>query len=128
MASTALRAYTAGTALLCTGAIAFSLHQQAAAEQWQKEAGAWQSVSRQSVAKGRKAIRSEHRLAIRYNALVRHTNRSQQVLLKRLKSASSQPAATVYRTSAGAVSSAPVATVSTAPVSVPAPAPTTHVS
>lgn len=125
MASTALRAYTAGTALLCTGAIAFSLHQQQAAAQWQKEAGAWQTVSSQSLARGRAALRSEHRLAIRYNALVRHTNRSQQVLLKRLRSAATQPAATVYRTSATA--GATVATATT-PVSVPAPAPTTHTS
>lgn len=128
MASTALRAYTAGTALLCTGAIAFSLHQQQAAAQWQKEAGAWQAVSRQSVAKGRAALHSEKRLAIRYNALVRHTNRSQKVLLKQLRSAATQAPSTVYRTSAPSTGSAAPVSTYTAPAAVPAPAPTTHVS
>lgn len=125
MTSNVLRAYSIGIAVVCAAAIAIALYQQQQASQWQREVDGWRIVAKQSVVSGRKAVRRERRMAIRYNRLVRSTTRSQRRLLDQLKRASQTPA-TVYRTaSTGTV---PASTSTSVPAPVAAPTPTTRAS
>jgi hypothetical protein len=129
MTSTALRIYTVGIALVCAAAVVFSLRAQNMASGWQSDSRAWQTLVHTTVVHDRAATRAEHRLAMRYNVLVRHTRRSQAQLIAALKRAQAGAAvpqqATVYQTvpSAAAPSAAPVSVAVSAP-----PAPTTRTS
>jgi hypothetical protein len=129
MTSTALRLYTAVIALVCAVSVVMALHAQSMASGWQSDSRAWQTLVGSTVAHDRAATLAEHRLAVRYDRLVRRTTRSQRRMLAALKRAQSGAAtpqqATVYQTvpSAAAPASAPAA--APAPVAVSAPAPPT---
>jgi hypothetical protein len=123
MTSTALRIYTAAIALICGAAIAWSIHQSAAAGAWRTDAVAWQGLVQKAVAREHQAAVGMRRMVIRYNGLVRRTRRSQQRLL-----ATAGAAAPVATPTAAGTFAAPIATAPV-PVAVSAPAPTTtHVS
>jgi hypothetical protein len=123
MTSAALKLYTAATALICAGAIAWSIHQSSAAATWQAEAGKWQTVAQQTVVHDRHTVHRYRTLARRYNQIVVRTRRSQQRLLAGLHAA--QPVAVAQVPSVSSVT--PVATASAPPVAT-ASAPTTHTS
>lgn len=115
MTSAALKLYTAVTALVCAGAIAWSIHQSSAATTWRAEAGKWQTVAQQTVAHDRHSVHRYRVLARRYNQIVVRTRRSQQRLLAGLHAA--QPMSVAQIPTVSTVT--PVATAST---------PTTHTS
>lgn len=133
MTNTALRVYTTVIALICGGAVAWSIHQSSITTAWQADARSWHSLAAQAVAHDRLTTRSMHQMVVRYDHLVVRTRRSQHKLLVSIKKAQKAGAAvtttvptTSYSTSL--VSAAP-AVSAPAPVAVaPAPAPTTHTS
>ena len=57
--------------MLCAATLIVALHQHREASRWQREAAAWRIVATQSAVAGRRAVRRERRMAIRYDRLVR---------------------------------------------------------
>ena len=134
MTNTALRVYTTVIALICGGAVAWSIHQSSITTAWQADARSWQTLAAQAVTHDRATTRSMHQMVVRYDRLIVRTRRSQRKLLVSIKKAQRAGAAattavptTSYSTSlvAAPAVSAP-APVAVAPA--PAPAPTTHTS
>ena len=132
MTNTAIRVYTTVIALICGGAVAWSIHQSSITTAWQADARSWHALAAQAVAHDRLTTRSMHQMVVRYDRLVVRTRRSQHKLLVSIRKA--QRAGVAATASVPAVSytpslvSAPVASAP-APVAVaPAPAPTTHTS
>jgi hypothetical protein len=134
MTNTALRVYTTVVALICGGAVAWSIHQSSITTAWQADARSWHSLAAQAVAHDRAATRSMQRVVVRYDRLIIRTRRSQRKLLvgiRKAQRAGAAAAAAVPAPSfATSLVSSPAPTVSApAPVAVaPAPAPTTHTS
>ena len=134
MTNTALRVYTTVIALICGGAVAWSIHQSSITTAWQADARSWHSLAAQAVAHDRATTRSMHQMVVRYDRLIVRTRRSQRKLLVSIRKAQQAGAAatTSVATPSYATSlvSSPAPTVSApAPVAVaPAPAPTTHTS
>jgi hypothetical protein len=121
MTNTVLKLYTAVIALLCAGAIAWSIDQSAAAGTWQHEVASWRAVAARSLANERAVAHRYRHLAQRYNRLVRDTRRSQRRLLASVNQTRLAAPPTVT----------PTAQVSTGPVAAPAPvasAPVTRTS
>ncbi len=132
MNSTALRIYTTVIALICGGAVAWSIHQSSITTAWQADARSWDVLAAQAVAHDRMTTRTMHQLVVRYDQLVVRTRRSQRKLLisiKKAEQAGAGAAAAVptssYSTASSVSAPAPVAV---APAPAPAPAPTTHTS
>lgn len=124
MTAAALRIYTAIVALVCGGAVVYSIDQQQIAASAAADARTWQAAAQRTVRHDRATLRANRLMVRRYNLLVRRTRQSERHLMAALASARSQTAApayaaqsTVYRTVS--TGSAPVA----APVSAPVPAP-----
>ncbi len=128
MTSTAIRVYTVVIALVCAVAVVMAMRAQSMAAGWQSDSRAWQTLVSSTVAHDRAASLAAHRMAVRYDRLVRLTTRSEHRMLVALKQAQSGAGsaqqATVYQTvpSSG---SAPAAAPAPAPVPVSAPAPPT---
>src|SRR6476469_4500243 len=124
MTSTGLRIYTTVIALICGGAVAWSIHQASLASSWQADARSWHTVAQRTVAHDRTTTRQMHHLVVRYNTLVVRTRRSERKLLagmRRAQTAGAQlPSAPAFASVAAPSSPAPVA-------AAPAP-PTTHTS
>jgi len=111
MTSLALRIYTAAIAVICAGAVAWSLHQGSVASAWKADAGSWHALAAQAVA--------------RYDRLVIRTRRSQHALLAAIGKARAGAAQAILP----ATPSFSAAALPVAPAPVPvAPAPTTHTS
>jgi hypothetical protein len=132
MNSLALRLYTVVVALVCGGAIAYTIDQQHQAATWQTELAGWQQLAARTVKQNRLANHRVRILVHRYNKLVVATNASQRRLLSAAKKSA---AASTYTASSSYVSSgyssggaAPTAVSAPAPAPVAAPAPTTAVS
>jgi hypothetical protein len=134
MTNTALRVYTTVIALICGGAVAWSIHQSSITTAWQADSRSWHSLAAQAVAHDRLTTRSMHQMVVRYDRLVVRTRRSQHKLLVSIKKAQKAGAAvaTTVPTTSYSTSLVAAPTVSApAPVAVapaPAPAPTTHTS
>ena len=110
MTSAALKLYTAGIAIICAVAIAWSINQSAAASTWRTEVGRWQSVAQQTVAHDRHTVHQYRKLAHRYNQLVLSTRRSQRRLLANMNTVQSAPVAPISALAPptpGATASAP---------------------
>lgn len=129
MTSTALRIYTAAIALICGGAVAWSIHQSSIASAWQADSRSWQGLAAQAVAHDRLTARNMHAMVARYDRLVVRTRRSQHRLLVTIAKAraGAAAAAAVPVPSFTATSLPAAAAPAPAPVA-PAPAPTTHTS
>jgi len=132
MTNTALRIYTTVIALICGGAVAWSIHQSSITTAWQADARSWHALAAQAVAHDRLTTRSMHAMVVRYDRLVVRTRRSQHKFLVSIRKAQRVGAAataSVPTTSyTPSLVSAP-AVSAPAPVAVaPAPAPTTHTS
>jgi len=129
MTSKALRIYTAAIALICGGALAWSIHQSSIASAWQADAQSWQGLAAQAVAHDRLTARNMHAMVARYDRLVVRTRRSQHRLLVAIAKAraGAAAAASVPAASFSAASLPAVSAPAPAPVA-PAPAPTTHTS
>lgn len=126
MTSTGLRIYTTVIALICGGAVAWSIHQASMASSWQADARSWHTVAQRTVAHDRVTTRQMRHLALRYNTLVVRTRRSEQKLLAGMRRAQTAGAALPSASSFASIA-APAS--SSAPVAAPAPAPpTTHTS
>lgn len=131
MTNPALRVYTTVIALICGGAVAWSIHQGSITTAWQADARSWHSLAARAAAHDRLTTRSMHRLVARYDRLVVRTRLSEHKLLVSIAkaqqagaAASSAPATASY----GPVAVAPVG-VSPPAVAVAAPPPpTTHTS
>jgi hypothetical protein len=126
MTNIALRVYTAVVALVCGGAVAYSIDQQRVAAAASADARSWQAAVQRSVHHDRATLRTNRLMVRRYNVLVRRTKRSERRLLAALATARSQAAApayaaqaTVYRT----VSTPAAPTAAPVPVSAPTPVP-----
>lgn len=133
MTNTALRVYTTVIALICGGAVAWSIHQSSITTAWQADARSWHSLAAAAVAHDRLTTQSMHRLVARYDQLIVRTRRSQHKLLvsiRKAQRAGAAATATVPTTSySTSLVSAPASVSAPAPVAVaPAPAPTTHTS
>jgi hypothetical protein len=132
MTNTALRVYTTVIALICGGAVAWSIHQSSITTAWQADARSWHSLAAQAVAHDRLTTRSMHRLVVRYDRVVVRTRRSQRKLLVGIRKAQRAGAAATASIPATSYSTSLVAAPSVsapAPVAVaPAPAPTTNTS
>jgi hypothetical protein len=121
--SIALRIYTAVVALVCGGAVAYSIDQQRVADAAAAQAATWQAQAFRSASHDAATLYMSRRMVRRYNLLVRRTRASERRLVAALNAsrssaiASYAPQSTVYHTVA--TGSAPVA----APVSTPAPTP-----
>lgn len=132
MTNTAIRVYTTVIALICGGAVAWSIHQSSITTAWQADARSWHALAAQAVAHDRLTTRSMHQMVVRYDRLVVRTRRSQHKLLVSIRKAQRAGAAATASVPAASYTpslvSAPVASAP-APVAVaPAPAPTTHTS
>src|SRR4249919_1489346 len=126
MTSAGLRIYTTVIALICGGAVAWSIHQASLASSWQADAASWHTAAQRTVAHDRVTTRQMHHLVARYNTLVVRTRRSEQKLLAGMRRAQTTGAALPSASSFASVT-APAS--SSAPVAAPAPAPpTTHTS
>lgn len=121
MNSLALRFYTVAIALICGGAIAYTINQQQQAATWQTEAASWRQLAAKSVRRDRATGHKMRVLVNRYNQLVVDTRRSQRRLLR----SGATSSGTVYRTVSSA---APIPSSSAAPTAVAAPAPVTRTS
>ena len=60
MTNTALRIYTTVIALICGGAVAWSIHQSSITTAWQADARSWHALAAQAVAHDRLTTRSMH--------------------------------------------------------------------
>ena len=87
MTNTALRVYTTVIALICGGAVAWSIHQSSITTAWQADARSWHSLAAQAVAHDRLTTRSMHQMVVRYDQLVVRTRRSQHKLLVSIRKA-----------------------------------------
>ena len=137
MTSIAIKTYTVVLALICGGALVWSIDQQKAAAAGAAEVRAWQHVVAATVAHDRATTRANHLLVVRYNGLAHKTAQSQAKLLHALSTAraASRAAATqstVYRTVSGGTVYTPApatSTTTTAPATTvtatPAPVTTT---
>lgn len=126
MTSTGLRIYTTIIALICGGAVAWSIHQASLASSWQADAASWHAVAQRTVTHDRVTTKQMHHLTARYNTLVVRTRHSERKLLASIRNAQAGGAALPSTPSFATVSS-PAS--SAAPVAAPAPAaPTTHTS
>ena len=126
MTSTGLRIYTTIIALICGGAVAWSIHQASLASSWQADARSWHTVAQRTVAHDRMTAAHMRHLVGRYNQLVVRTRRSERRLLSAMRSQTSAAALP-----AGSFTSvaAPISATASAPVAAPAPAaPTTKTS
>jgi hypothetical protein len=134
MTNTALRVYTTVIALICGGAVAWSIHQSSITTAWQADARSWHSLAAQAVAHDRLTTRSMHQMVVRYDRLVVRTRRSQHKLLVSIKKAQQAGAAATASVPTPSFStsvvSAPAPVSAPVPVAAPAPAPapTTHTS
>jgi hypothetical protein len=132
MTNTALRVYTTVIALICGGAVAWSIHQSSITTAWQADARSWHALAAQAVAHDRATTRSMHQMVVRYDRLIVRTRRSQRKLLVSIKKAQRAGAAATATVPTTSYSTSLVAAPSVsapAPVAVaPAPAPTTHTS
>jgi hypothetical protein len=131
MTNTALRVYTALIAVICGGAVAWSIHQSSIATAWQADARSWHTLAAQAVAHDHTTTRSMRKMLAQYNHLVVRTRKSQHKLLvaiaKAQKAGASTTASVAAAPSYSAVSLPAASAPAPAPVS-PAPAPTTHTS
>ena len=118
MTNSALRVYTTVIALICGGAVAWSIHQSSITTAWQADARSWHTLAAQAVAHDRLTARGMHRLVARYDRLIVRTRRSEHKLLVSI--AKAQQAGAAARSAPAAASYAPVAV---APLGVAAPAP-----
>jgi hypothetical protein len=125
MTSLGLRIYTAAIAILCGGALAWSIHQSAVATAWQADARSWHSLAAQAVWHDRQTTARMRTMVAQYDRLVVRTRTSQRKLLHAIARANRVNAAvSVPQTASVSSISAPSAP---APVAVPAPsAPATH--
>jgi hypothetical protein len=134
MTNTALRVYTTVIALICGGAVAWSIHQSSITTAWQADARSWHSLAAQAVAHDRATTHTMRAMVARYDKLIIRTRRSQRKLLVSIKKAQQAGAAATAAVAAPSYStslvSAPAAVSAPAPVAAPAPAPapTTHTS
>ncbi len=117
MTNSALRVYTTVIALICGGAVAWSIHQSSITTAWQADARSWHSLAAQAVTHDRLTTRGMHRLVVRYDRLIVRTRRSEHKLLISIAKAPQAGAAASSATTTA--SYAPIA----APVGVSAPAP-----
>jgi hypothetical protein len=132
MTSIAIKTYTIVLALICGGALVWSIDQQHAAAASGAEARAWQHVVAATLAHDRATTKANHLLVVRYNELVHKTAQSQAKLLHALSTARAANAAaatqsTVYRTVSGGTVYTPAPTTTTsapAPVATAPAAPT----
>ena len=131
MTNPALRVYTTVIALICGGAVAWSIHQGSITTAWQADARSWHSLAARAVAHDRLTTRSMHRLVARYDRLVVRTRLSEHKLLVSIAkaqqagaAASSAPATASY----GPVAVAPVGVSAPAVAVAAPPPPTTHTS
>jgi hypothetical protein len=131
MTSSALRIYTTVIALICGGAVAWSIHQSSITAAWQADARSWHSLAAQAVVHDRNTTRSMHRLVARYDRLIVRTRRSEHKLLISIAKAQAGAAASSTNTTASyaPLAVAPATGPAPAPVAVAAPPPpTTHTS
>ena len=125
MTSTGLRIYTTIIALICGGAVAWSIHQSSLASSWQADAASWHAVAQRTVQHDQATSVHMRHLVHRDNRLVIQTRRSERKLLASIRSG--QASATSAPSASFASASGPVS--SPAPVAAPAPsAPSTHTS
>jgi hypothetical protein len=126
MTSTGLRIYTTIIALICGGAVAWSIHQASLASSWQADARSWHAVAQRTVAHDRMTAAHMRHLVGRYNQLVVRTRRSERRLLSAMKS---QTSAAALQAGSFTSVAAPISATASAPVAAPAPAaPTTKTS
>ena len=119
MTSAGLRIYTTIIAIICGGAVAWSIHQASLAS-------SWQAAAQRTVTHDRATARQMRHLVVRYNRLVLKTRRSERKLLASIRNA--QTGGTQLPSAPGFATLSSPAT-SPAPVAAPAPAPpTTHTS
>lgn len=132
MTNTALRIYTTLIALICGGAVAWSIHQSSIATAWQADARSWHALAGQAVAHDRATARSMRLMVTRYDRLVVRTRRSQRKLLvaiaKAQKAGAAAAAASVPSIPTVSAVSLPAASAPAPAPVTPAPAPTTHTS
>lgn len=132
MTNTALRIYTTVIALICGGAVAWSIHQSSIATAWQADARSWHTLAAQAVAHDRATTRNMRKMVVQYDRLVVRTRRSQRKLLvaiAKAQKASAAASATVSAAPSYSAVSLPAASAAPAPAPVtPAPAPATHTS
>jgi hypothetical protein len=125
MTSTGLRIYTTVIALICGGAVAWSIHQASLASSWQADARSWHTVAQRTVLHDQATSVHMRRLVHRYNRLVIQTRRSERKLLASIRRG--QTAAASIPSASFASASGPIS--SPAPAASPAPsAPSTHTS
>lgn len=131
MTSTALRVYTTVIALICGGAVAWSIHQSSIATAWQADARSWHALAAQAVAHDRSTTLNMRKMVVQYNHLVVRTRKSQHKLLVAISKAQKAGAAATTSVASApsysAVSLPAASAPAPAPVA-PAPAPTTHTS
>jgi hypothetical protein len=126
MTSVGLRIYTAAIAIICGGALAWSIHQSAVATAWQADARSWHSLAAQAVWHDRQTTARMRTMVAQYDRLVVRTRKSQKKLLHAIARANRVNAA-VPMPQTASVSSTYSAPAAAAPVAVPAPsAPATH--
>jgi hypothetical protein len=118
MTNPALRVYTTVIALICGGAVAWSIHQSSITTAWQADARSWHSLAAQAVAHDRSTTLGMHRLVVRYDRMIVRTRRSEHKLLIGIAKAQQAGAA-----ASSATTTASYTPVATAPVGVSAPAP-----
>jgi hypothetical protein len=118
MTNSALRIYTTVIALICGGAVAWSIHQSSITTAWEADARSWHSLAAQAVAHDRVTTRGMHRLVARYDRLIVRTRRSEHKLL--IGIAKAQQAGAAASSTNTTTSYAPLA-VAPAPMSAPAP-------
>jgi hypothetical protein len=128
MTSTALRVYTTVIALICGGAVAWSIHQSSITAAWQSDSRSWHTLAAQAVTHDRLTTKRMHTLVAEYDRLVVRTRKSQRKLMAAIVKAQRTGASSVSvpRSTAFPAVASPAAA---APVAVAAPAaPTTHTS
>jgi hypothetical protein len=127
MTNTGLRIYTTVIALICGGALAWSIHQSSVATAWQADARSWHGLAAQAVVHDRQTTLRMRTMVAEYDRLVVRTRKSQRKLLKAIARAQRVGAAAVAVPQSAAVTSIAAPASAPAPVAVPAaPAPTTH--
>jgi hypothetical protein len=125
MTSTGLRIYTTIIALICGGAVAWSIHQASLASSWQADARSWHAVAQRTVLHDHATSAHMRHLVRRYNRLVIQTRRSERKLLASIRRG--QASSTSLSTATFASGPAPIS--APAPAASPAPsAPSTHTS
>ena len=125
MTSTGLRIYTTIIALICGGAVAWSIHQSSLASSWAADSRSWHAVAQRTVQHDQATSAHMRRLVHRYNRLIIKTRRSERKLLAAVRNGQASSAGLPSASFASA--SGPVS--APAPVAAPAPsAPSTHTS